>query len=61
PVLKPAMQSPESLISAIENIHRELVVSMYLTGSENIGSLSKVRTYITGITREMTDKRKIKE
>ena len=61
PLLKPAMKSPESLISAIENIHRELVVSMYLTGSEDIGSLSKVSTYITGITREMTDKRKIKE
>ncbi|MBN2735170.1 MAG: type 2 isopentenyl-diphosphate Delta-isomerase [Methanomicrobiaceae archaeon] len=53
PLLKPAMESYESLAAAIEKIQRELVVSMYLTGSQDLDSLSKVRTYITGITREM--------
>ncbi|MDD3976591.1 MAG: type 2 isopentenyl-diphosphate Delta-isomerase [Methanomicrobium sp.] len=53
PLLKPAMENSDSLNKAIDNIHRELAVSMYLTGSKNITSLSKSRTYITGITRQM--------
>ncbi len=59
PLLKPAMNGYDSLAGSIENIQKELAVSMYLTGSGNIKSLSGARKYITGITLQMIKSHKI--
>lgn len=53
PLLKPAMESSEALFEKIEQIHDELLISMYLTGSKNCTELAGARTYITGKTGEM--------
>jgi len=55
PLLKPAMESEEALFAAVEAIHRELEVAMFLTGSRSIRDLSHARTYITGLTRQMIE------
>nr|WP_303715385.1 type 2 isopentenyl-diphosphate Delta-isomerase [Methanoculleus marisnigri] len=55
PLLKPAMESEEALFAAVEAIHRELDVAMFLTGSRSIRDLSHARTYITGLTRQMIE------
>jgi isopentenyl-diphosphate delta-isomerase len=54
PLLQSAMESEEALFQTITSIHRELAVAMFLTGSRNTGELQRVRTYITGITQQMT-------
>ncbi len=41
PLLKPAMESDEALCDAIEAIHRELTVTMFLTGSARVADLRK--------------------
>jgi len=56
PLLKPAMESDDALFAAVEAIHRELEVAMFLTGSRTIRDLSHARTYITGLTRQMIEK-----
>ncbi|HOI12925.1 MAG TPA: type 2 isopentenyl-diphosphate Delta-isomerase [Methanoculleus sp.] len=53
PLLKQAMESEEALFAAVEAMHRELRVAMFLTGSRSIRDLSNARTYITGLTRQM--------
>lgn len=53
PLLKPAMESEEALFAAVEAMHCELCVAMFLTGSRSIRDLSHARTYITGLTRQM--------
>ena len=55
PLLKPAMESDDALFAAVEAIHRELEVAMFLTGSRTIQDLSHARTYITGLTRQMIE------
>jgi isopentenyl-diphosphate delta-isomerase len=55
PLLQPAMKSDEALFAAVETIHRELEVAMFLTGSRRIRDLSHTRTYITGLTRQMIE------
>ena len=55
PLLGPAMESEEALFRTIASIHRELAVAMFLTGSRTTGELQHVRTYITGITQQMTE------
>ena len=52
PLLKPAMESEDALLAAVDAIQRELEVAMFLTGSRTMRDLSNVRTYITGLTRE---------
>ncbi|MDD1684511.1 MAG: type 2 isopentenyl-diphosphate Delta-isomerase [Methanoregula sp.] len=56
PLLKPAMGSNETLDAAIDAIHRELVVAMFLTGSAKVADLRKVSLQITGRTRQMIEK-----
>jgi isopentenyl-diphosphate delta-isomerase len=53
PLLKQAMESEEALFAAIEAMHRELRVAMFLTGSRSTRDLRHARTYITGLTRQM--------
>lgn len=53
PLLRPAMKSSEALFDKIEQIQKELRISMYLTGSRNCAELTGKRTYITGKTGEM--------
>jgi len=55
PLLKPAMESEDALSGAIERIHRELCVAMFLTGSRTTRDLRHARTYITGLTRQMIE------
>lgn len=54
PLLRPAMAGEEALFSRIEEIQSQLKVAMFLTGSRNIQDLKKVKTYITGIVREIS-------
>lgn len=56
PLLKPAMESDEALARAIEAIHRELTVALFLTGSAKIADLGKAPIHLTGRTRQMIDK-----
>jgi isopentenyl-diphosphate delta-isomerase len=56
PLLKPAMESDEALAQTIDAIHRELTVTMFLTGSARVTDLRKATVQITGRTRQMIDK-----
>ena len=56
PLLKPAMESDETLARTIEAIHRELAVAMFLTGSARVANLRKAPVYLTGRTRQLIDK-----
>ncbi len=56
PLLKPAMESDDALRQAIGTVHRELTVTMFLTGSARIADLRKAQVHITGRTRQMIDK-----
>lgn len=55
PLLKPAMESDDALFAAVEAMHRELRVAMFLTGSRSVADLRHARTYITGLTRQMIE------
>jgi len=55
PLLKPAMESEDALFAAVERIHRELCVAMFLTGSRTTRDLRHARAYITGLTRQMIE------
>jgi isopentenyl-diphosphate Delta-isomerase len=56
PLLKPAMESDEALFSAIDAIHQELTVTMFLTGSARLEDLRKAPMHVTGKTRQMIEK-----
>ncbi|OPX64033.1 MULTISPECIES: type 2 isopentenyl-diphosphate Delta-isomerase [unclassified Methanoregula] len=56
PLLKPAMTGDKALADAIDTIHRELTVAMFLTGSARVPDLRKASLHITGKTRQMIDK-----
>lgn len=56
PLLKPAMKDDRALSGAIETIHRELTVAMFLTGSARVAGLKKATLHITGKTRQMIGK-----
>jgi isopentenyl-diphosphate delta-isomerase len=53
PLLKPAMKDQDALERTIERIQRQLIVTMFLTGSRTTEELGRVRTYIAGMTRQM--------
>jgi isopentenyl-diphosphate delta-isomerase len=56
PFLKPAMESDSILFSAIDTIHQELKVTMFLTGSARVGDLRKAPLHVIGRTRQMIEK-----
>ena len=56
PFLKPAMESDSALFSAIDTIHQELRVTLFLTGSARVGDLRKAPMHVTGRTRQMIEK-----
>ncbi len=56
PLLGPALESDEALCRAIDTIHRQLDVAMFLTGSARISDLRKARMFVTGRTRQMIGK-----
>ena len=56
PLLPPALESDEALNQAIETIHRQLDVAMFLTGSARVADLKKARVFVTGRTRQMIEK-----
>lgn len=56
PLLKPAMKDDRALAGAIDAIHRELTVAMFLTGSSGVAGLRKASLHITGKTRQMIEK-----
>jgi isopentenyl-diphosphate delta-isomerase len=53
PLLQPACEGMKALCEAIDMIHHELLVSLFLTGSRSISDLSHVRYYMHGITKQM--------
>jgi isopentenyl-diphosphate delta-isomerase len=55
PLLKPAIESEQSLYVAIDTIEHQLKVAMFLTGSRTIADLKSKHAIITGTTREMVD------
>jgi isopentenyl-diphosphate delta-isomerase len=56
PLLPPAMESDEVLRQKIDEIHRQLDVAMFLTGSARIADLKRARIFISGRTRQMIKK-----
>jgi isopentenyl-diphosphate delta-isomerase len=56
PLLAPAMESEEAVERVIEGFTRELAVAMFLSGARTVKSMKKVRTWITGTTRQMIEK-----
>lgn len=55
PLLKPALESEESLFSRIETLQGELRTAMFLCGSAKVAGMKRTRVYITGITRQMLE------
>ena len=55
-LLPDALEGKDALFSRIETICGELKTAMFLTGAQNISALAKVRYYLTGTVREMTNK-----
>lgn len=56
PLLAPALRSDDAVLNAIDEIHRELDIAMFLTGSKKVLNLRRARLYITGKTRQMIGK-----
>ena len=56
PLLRPAMENDEALSSAIMSVHRELIATMFLLGTEKISDLRRARMFVTGRTRQMIEK-----
>jgi isopentenyl-diphosphate delta-isomerase len=50
------MKDDKALSEAIDTIHRELEVAMFLTGSARIADLRKAPLHLTGRTRQMIEK-----
>jgi isopentenyl-diphosphate delta-isomerase len=57
PLLAPAMESEGAVERAIDGYTSELAVAMFLSGARTVKSMRNVRTWITGMTRQMTKKR----
>ena len=55
-LLPDALKGKDALFSRIETLCGELKTAMFLTGAQNISALAKVRYYLTGTVREMTNK-----
>jgi isopentenyl-diphosphate delta-isomerase len=53
PLLRPAMKGEQELFNRIDEVQDQFRVAMFLTGSRTVADLKRVRTYITGCTREM--------
>jgi isopentenyl-diphosphate delta-isomerase len=56
PLLAPAMESEEKVSGEIDGFTRELAVAMFLSGARTVKSMKKVRTWITGTTRQMIER-----
>jgi len=56
PLLKPAMENDEALSRAVDTVQKELITTMFLTGSATVGNLRSAPLYITGRTRQMIGK-----
>jgi isopentenyl-diphosphate delta-isomerase len=53
PLFRAGMKGEKILTSMIEEIHQQLRVAMFLTGSRTVSDLRSVRPRITGLTREL--------
>ncbi|HJJ54951.1 MAG TPA: type 2 isopentenyl-diphosphate Delta-isomerase [Methanocorpusculum sp.] len=53
-LLSPASEGTSALSKKVAAIIDELKAAMFLTGAHTIADLSKVRYYLTGVVREMT-------
>jgi isopentenyl-diphosphate delta-isomerase len=56
PLFRAGMKGEETLTSTIEDIHQQLRVAMFLTGSRSIADLRSIRPRITGLSREMLER-----
>jgi len=59
PLLKPAQESSEKVVKALEKIIGELRTVMFLTGSKSIKELSSRKIVITGELHEWSQNRKL--
>ena len=53
-LLSPALEGRDALMRKLDSLTDELRAAMYLTGAKNSADLQKVRCYLTGVVREMT-------
>jgi isopentenyl-diphosphate delta-isomerase len=53
PLFRAGMKGEQILSSTIEEIHQQLRVAMFLTGSRSIADLRSVRPRITGLSRQL--------
>ncbi|HJJ58046.1 MAG TPA: type 2 isopentenyl-diphosphate Delta-isomerase [Methanocorpusculum sp.] len=53
-LLSPALEGKDALMNRLSAIVNELKAVMFLTGAKTIPDLQKVRYYLTGVVREMT-------
>ncbi|HJJ30731.1 MAG TPA: type 2 isopentenyl-diphosphate Delta-isomerase [Methanocorpusculum sp.] len=56
-LLSPALEGHDALMGKLSAVTDELRAAMYLTGAKNIAELQKVRCYLTGVVREMTQEK----
>jgi isopentenyl-diphosphate Delta-isomerase len=56
PLLRPAMESEEAVVTAVSGLTEELRTAMFLSGARSVKSMRNVRYWITGKTRQMTKK-----
>lgn len=55
PLFRAGMRGEQTLINLIEEIHQQLRVGMFLTGSRTITELRSVRPRITGLSRQLLE------
>jgi len=60
PLLKPAMESWESVLKLLKKVCEELKLAMVLTGSERIEELKRKPYILTGFVREWATFRRLK-
>jgi isopentenyl-diphosphate delta-isomerase len=56
PLFRAGMKGEQDLTSIIEEIHQQLRVAMFLTGSRTVTDLRSIRPRITGLSRQLLEK-----
>jgi isopentenyl-diphosphate delta-isomerase (EC 5.3.3.2) len=56
PLFRAGMKGERNLTNTIEEIHQQLRIAMFLTGSRTVAQMHAIRPRITGLTRQMLEK-----
>jgi isopentenyl-diphosphate delta-isomerase len=56
PLLAPALESEDAVEKVIDGFLEELAAAMFLSGARTVRSMRRVRTWITGTTRQMIER-----